>query len=189
MDLLLDKRSKRLVIEHQKEHSPSPPPSEPPAIVIQAAENETEEIQPGNNQPVQTQDRPVQRQEMIPEEVFEEENSQPISPGPIRPGMSPTPGSDHDTSAEIETIEINQDEEIQEINIKMENLSDEISPEESQNLQEVIHHKSGPIREEGADYIIYRPERKQFEKTESGEFQCSDCSYTNSKYSLGRVPN
>ena len=123
MDLLLDKRSKRLVIEHQKEHSPSPSPSaEPPAIVIQAAENETEEIQPGNNQP-------VQRQEMIPEEVFEEENSQPISPGPIRPGMSPTPGSDHDTSAEIETIEINQDEEIQEINIKMENLSDEISPE------------------------------------------------------------
>ena len=190
MDFLLDKRSKRLVIEHQKEHSPKPPPSEPPAIVIQAAENETEEYtQSGNTEPVRTKNRPVQHQQMIPEEVFEEENSQPISPGPDRPGMSPTPGSDHDTSAEIETIEINQDEEIQEINIKMENLSDEISPEESQNLQEVIHHKSGPIREEGADYIIYRPERKQFEKTESGEFQCSDCSYTNTKYSLGRVPN
>ena len=89
----------------------------------------------------------------------------------------------------VQPVSINQDEEIQEINIKIENLSDEISPEESQNLQEVIHHKSGPIREEGADYIIYRPERKQFEKTESGEFQCSDCSYTNTKYSLGRVSN
>ena len=163
MDLLLDKRSKRLIIEHEKKHMASPP-SEPPAIVIQAAENETEEMQSASPKPVET----VQE---IPVEVFEEQNSQPISPE-----------SEHDTSAEIETIEMNQ--EIQEINIKTENISDD-QPEE--NLQEVIHHKSGPIREEGSDYIIYRPERKKFEKTESGVFQCSDCPYTNSKYSLGRV--
>ena len=167
MDLLLDKRSKRLIIEHEKEHTASPP-SEPPAIVIQAAEIESENIQPA------TSPKPVETvQGMIPVEVFEEQNSQPISPE-----------SEHDTSAEIETIEMNQ--EIQEINIKTENISDD-QPEE--NLQEVIHHKSGPIREEGPDYIIYRPERKKFEKTESGVFQCSDCPYTNSKYSLGRVSN
>ena len=162
MDLLLDKRSKRLIIEHEKEHTASPP-SEQPAIVIQAAENESEDIQPA------TSPKPVETvQEVIPVEVFEEQNS---------------PESEHDTSAEIETIEMNQ--EIQEINIKTENISDD-QPEENQ-LQEVIHHKSGPIREEGPDYIIYRPERKKFEKTESGVFQCSDCPYTNSKYSLGRV--
>ena len=166
MDLLLDKRSKRLIIEHEKEHTASPP-SEPPAIVIQAAENESEDLQPASP-------KPVENRPMIPVEVFEEENSQPISPE-----------SEHDTSAEIETIEMNQ--EIQEINIKTENISDD-QPEENQ-LQEVIHHKSGPIREEGPDYIIYRPERKKFEKTESGVFQCSDCPYTNSKYSLGRVSN
>lgn len=157
MDMLLDKRSKRLIIEHQKEHTASPPPSaEPPAIVFQAVKNETEKIQPVNPGPVQ-------------------ENNEPISSG-----------SEHDTSAEIETIEMNQDQEIQEINIKTENVTDDL-PEET--LQEVIHHKSGPIREEGPDYIIYRPERKTFEKTESGGFKCSDCPYTNSKYSLGRVSN
>ena len=163
MDLLLDKRSKRLIIEHEKEDTASPPQSsEPPAIVIQAAENESEDIQPA------TSPKPVETvQGMIPVEVFEEQNS---------------PESEQDTSAEIETIEMNQ--EIQEINIKTENISDD-QPEE--NLQEVIHHKSGPIREEGPDYIIYRPERKKFEKTESGVFQCSDCPYTNSEYSLGRV--
>ena len=155
MDMLLEKRSKRLIIEHQKEQTARPPPSaEPPAIVIQAVENETEEIQAVNPEPVQP-------------------NNEPISSE-----------SENDTSAEIETIEMNQ--EIQEINIKTENVTDDL-PEET--LQEVIHHKSGPIREEGPDYIIYRPERKKFEKTESGEFQCSDCPYTNSKYSLGRVPS
>ena len=162
MDLLLDKRSKRLIIEHEKEHTASPP-SEPPAIVIQAAENESKDIQPAV--PVESV------QEMIPVEVFEE--------------LTGSPESELDTSAEIETIEMNQ--EIQEINIKTENISDD-QPEENLN-QEVIHHKSGPIREEGSDYIIYRPERKKFEKTESGVFQCSDCPYTNSKYSLGRVSN
>ena len=165
MDMLLDKRSKRLIIEHQKEHTARPPPSnEPPAIVIQAAETETVNPEPAETVP-----------QVIPLEVFEEQNNEPTSSE-----------SEHDTSAEIETIEINQDQEIQEINIKTENVTDDL-PEET--LQEVIHHKSGPVREEGPDYIIYRPERKTFEKTESGEFQCSDCPYTNSKYSLGRVSN
>ena len=157
MDMLLDKRSKRLIIEHQKEQTASPSPSaEPPVIFFQAAKTETREIQAVNSEPIQQTNEPISSE------------------------------SEHETSAEIETIESNQDQEIQEINIKTENVTDDL-PEET--LQEVIHHKSGPIREEGPDYIIYRPERKTFEKTDSGGFKCSDCPYTNSKYSLGRVSN
>ena len=171
MDLLLDKRSKRLLnsttvksnFEHENTNNDYTP------TVIRAAENDEQDF---FEPPVSKEDIPeeVKTQGTIPIEVVQQ-NNQPISPE-----------SEHDTSTEIETIQ-EIDPEIQEITIKSENLSDE--PEE--NFQEVVHHKSGPIREEGPDYIIYRPERREFEKVDGGGFRCSDCDYSNQKYSLGRV--
>ena len=159
MDLLLDQRSKRLLNTTTVKTNSE---HENTPTVIRAAENdEPEFFEP-----------PVPKED-IPEEVKTQgvqQDNQPISPE-----------SEHDTSTEIETIQ--EIDSIQEITIKSENLSDE--PEE--DFQEVVHHKSGPIREEGPDYIIYRPERKEFEKVDGGGFRCSDCGYSNQKYSLGRV--
>ena len=162
MDLLLDKHSKRLLNSTTVKTNcePKNTPEYTPTVILAAENDEPEFFEP-----------PVSKED-IPEEVKTQgvqQNNQPTSPE-----------SDHDTSTEIETIQ--EIDSIQEITIKSENLSD---PEE--DFQEVVHHKSGPVREEGPDYIIYRPERREFEKLDGGGFRCSDCDYSNQKYSLGRV--
>ena len=163
MDLLLDKHSKRLLNSTTVKTNcePKNTNNDTPTVILAAENDEPEFFEP-----------PVSKED-IPEEVKTQgvqQDNQPISPE-----------SEHDTSTEIETIQ--EIDSIQEITIKSENLSDE--PEE--DLQEVVHHKSGPVREEGPDYIIYRPERREFEKLDGGGFRCSDCDYSNQKYSLGRV--